>query len=192
MKPCPLCKTKMQLSTKNPLVRCQNTSCTAYNIKLKLEQFEEQEILQSFVEFWEVFPKKTNKLDALRAWIKLNPSKDMFVNIIASIVSHKFEAVQWQNKQYIPYPGSFIRGRMWENDIIKEEPEKIALQFNQPVGGKYITKEKVKSTPKSKAMVKEMIDLGKILFASKTKEEKARVKKLMQELQSKIEIELGA
>jgi len=142
-----------------------------------------------FVKFWEVYPRKESKKDAAGAWIKLSPDKELFTTILTSLVAHKFEVAQWKTKQYIPYPGSFIRGRMWDNEILKEEQPKVAPQFNQPEGG-YQSRTTVKSTPRSKEMVKEMMHLGKVLMSS-TGVEKERIRRLIKDKQKEIDEEVG-
>jgi len=187
-KACPIClKKDMRMSKDRHRVRCANKTCTVYDTWIQLNKFNEG-VLDDFIKFWETYPRKESKKDAVGAWVKLSPDKDLFSIILSSVIAHKFESVQWKSKQYIPYPGSFIRGRMWDNEIVKEEQPKVAPQFNQLQGG-YQPKTTVKSTPKSKELVKEIILLGKIHMSS-IGTEKERIKRLIKEKQKEIDMEL--
>lgn len=154
---CVLCDKEIQQSKAQPLLRCNNRLCTAYDIRIGIKNFDDG-LMDRFKKFWEVYPKKTSKRDAIGAWVKMAPDKELFSVIIASIVAHKFKSEQWQNKQYIPYPGSFIRGRMWDNEIIEKTPEKTAPQYNMPVGGYYKSKPVPVSTEKGKAIKQKAFD----------------------------------
>jgi|TARA_Y100000310_G_scaffold83971_3_gene80656 hypothetical protein len=188
MRQCPLCNITIQVSQNKKQVRCVNKGCTACFLKIDKNKFDAG-LLTGFVKFWEVYPRKTSKKNSLKAWVKLSPDTDMFTNIVKSVVAHKFESVQWQNPQYIPYPDTWLRARGWENEILKEEPVKPAPVYNQPIEP-YKHPTKAKSTPKSRELAKEMLKLGKELITSKTKEEKDKIKQQIKDKQTEIEKEL--
>lgn len=69
-----------------------------------------------FERFWDVYPKKRAKKDALKAWEQLSPSQNL--------VERMIQALDWQKKQddwlrdggqYIPFPATWIRGMRWED-----------------------------------------------------------------------------
>ena len=71
--------------------------------------------------FWNEYPKKVDKQNALKAWKKLKPDEAMLDKIISAIRSWK-DSEQWnkENGQYIPYPATWLNKRRWEDDL----PEK--------------------------------------------------------------------
>ena len=72
-----------------------------------------------FLEFWEAYPRKQAKVDAVKAWKKLSPSPDLVTRIIAS-VQHACDSPAWRKDggQFIPYPATYINGRRWEDEQI--------------------------------------------------------------------------
>ena len=75
-----------------------------------------------FLEFWNLYPKKKKKREALNAWIKVSPPIQPVLN-----------AIMWQKNQrdwvkedgkFIPYPASYINGHRWE-----DEPDEDLINF---------------------------------------------------------------
>lgn len=71
----------------------------------------------SFAQFWEIYPKRKDKQQAIKAFVKLNPSLELFTQML--------DALEWQTKQpewrkdngqYIPLPASWLNGRRWEDE----------------------------------------------------------------------------
>lgn len=69
---------------------------------------------EEFETFWKAYPKGKNKGDAFKAWKQERPP-------IADVLT----ALEWQVKmpdwtkergKFVPYPGSYIRARGWEDD----------------------------------------------------------------------------
>lgn len=69
-----------------------------------------------FDKFWEAYPKKVARQDALRAWKKLKPDESLVSIILAALDNHK-RSPQWcsDNGQYIPYPATWLNGKRWED-----------------------------------------------------------------------------
>lgn len=68
--------------------------------------------------FWEAYPKKVAKQEAIKAWKSLKPDGLLLGKIINGIERWK-TSDQWQreNGQYIPYPASWLRGKRWEDSV---------------------------------------------------------------------------
>lgn len=68
-----------------------------------------------FDRFWQAYPRKASKPDALRAWKKLKPNED-FVNMLLNALEEFKKSSQWHeaNGKYIPYPATWLNGRRWE------------------------------------------------------------------------------
>ena len=75
-----------------------------------------EEYISSFGEFYSVYPKKKSKQDALKAWISLKPDRELVDIIIADIKKRCGNEWNGKDKQYIPYPATYIRGRRWEDE----------------------------------------------------------------------------
>lgn len=90
------------------------------NQPLSIKHKEETDM--SFLHFWSAYPKKESKIDAEKAWKKLNPPKDLLEKILLSVERSKLSA-SWmkENGQYIPLPATWLRGRRWEDEV-KEFP----------------------------------------------------------------------
>ena len=66
--------------------------------------------------FWNEYPKKKNKADAQKAWMKLNPPIDDLLKAL----QWQIKSDDWQksNGQFIPYPASYLNSNGW-----LDEPE---------------------------------------------------------------------
>jgi hypothetical protein len=80
-----------------------------------------------FNEFWEQYPRKVAKQEALKAWEKLKPDKELFDEIMYALSAIK-QTPQWtkDNGEFIPYPTTFIRQQRWKDEIA---PAKEADDF---------------------------------------------------------------
>lgn len=82
-----------------------------------------------FEMFWQVYPKKVSKAQALKAWSKLKPNAKL-QQVILSALERQKQSAQWQkdNGQFIPYPATWLNGRRWED---------MQEQVSQPAPKKY-------------------------------------------------------
>jgi hypothetical protein len=71
----------------------------------------------SFTKFWEVYPRKQKRKKAFTTWTKLKLYKlvDMLIEDVHDRIKHDH---QWQDKQYIPLPTSYMNGELWEDEVI--------------------------------------------------------------------------
>lgn len=72
-----------------------------------------------FDAFWAVYPRKTAKAAASKAWNKIKPDEELTKTIVCAVEKQK-SSEQWRrdNGQYIPYPATWLNGRRWEDDGI--------------------------------------------------------------------------
>lgn len=75
---------------------------------------EENTILpEGFNEFWSAYDYTKKKPDAIRAWAKLTAAdRTACMAKVPAFVQSK------PDKQYRPYPATFLNGRMWEDEIV--------------------------------------------------------------------------
>ena len=79
-----------------------------------------------FDAFWSAYPVKKGKLAARKAWDKLKLSDDV-VKLIAENMKARMDAGEWEDKQYIPHPATFLNGRRWEDEVT---PAKQSIRQN--------------------------------------------------------------
>ena len=70
-----------------------------------------------FKKFWDSYPRKVAKLDAIKAFNKLNPDEKLTDTIIQKIISFKETDWKDQDLKYIPHPSAWINGRRWEDEL---------------------------------------------------------------------------
>lgn len=79
---------------------------------------------EGFEDFWEMYPRKEAKKDALKAFQKLKPDSALIEKMLAALDQQKkSEAWKKDGGQYIPLPASWIRGERWEDEIKKPQEE---------------------------------------------------------------------
>lgn len=101
--------TKKEADTKVPTSKKDNTPS-------KREQ--EEKYLQMFNEFWKLYPKKVDKANARKKWLRLKPNDELFKTIMSAL-ENQITLKKWHeiDKQYIPNPTTWINGERWEDEI---------------------------------------------------------------------------
>ncbi len=79
-----------------------------------------------FIEFWNLYPKKKAKAYAEKVWNKIKPNDGVHSNIMAGL-NRAIKSEEWvkDNGQYIPYPGSWLNGKRWEDEYINRSTDGI-------------------------------------------------------------------
>ncbi len=72
--------------------------------------------------FWPKYPKKVSKQQALKSWVKIEPSPGLAEKITAALEKQK-KSRQWTQAdgQYIPHPANWLNNRRWEDEESHEE-----------------------------------------------------------------------
>ncbi|KVG33843.1 replication protein [Burkholderia diffusa] len=80
------------------------------------------ELVERFSTFYAAYPKKRNRADAERAFAKLNPDDSLLAVLLKAVEVAKRSRDDWrrENGKFIPYPGTWLNGRMWE-----DEPDQV-------------------------------------------------------------------
>lgn len=78
---------------------------------------------EAFKLFWEEYPRKESRQEALKSWLKLNPSPELAEVIIQHIRQRK-ETWDWQKDggQFVPYAATFLNQQRWEDAIVPSKP----------------------------------------------------------------------
>lgn len=69
-----------------------------------------------FLTFWDAYPKKKAKKDALKAWSKISPDAELFDKIILAIEANK-KHESWKEYKFIPFPASWLNAARWEDEL---------------------------------------------------------------------------
>ena len=80
----------------------------------------------SFNEFWEIYPRKVGKKKAMEVWKKIKPDDELLTRILESLEKQK-QTPQWDNKQFIPHPATWLKQNRWD-DIIETESYREGLE----------------------------------------------------------------
>ena len=80
------------------------------NIKSNIKQTDH------FDTFWTSYPKKVAKATAEKAFKKLKVNDELITKILNSLEIQK-QSKQWQDRQYIPNPSTWINQKRWEDEV---------------------------------------------------------------------------
>jgi hypothetical protein len=70
-----------------------------------------------FADFWQQYPKKVAKPQALKAWRKLKPTGPLLADLMAGLQRMKVSADSLKSGyQFIPHPATWLNGRRWEDE----------------------------------------------------------------------------
>lgn len=77
---------------------------------------------ESFRAFWEAYPKKKGRKEALDAWNSLKPNMQLFQRILV-VLKKECQTDQWQKNggDYIPYPAKWLRREPWDDECYVSE-----------------------------------------------------------------------
>lgn len=76
-----------------------------------------------FAAFWQGYPKKVGKGEALKVWLALEPSLELQATIAAAVAKQR-TCRQWlkDGGQYIPNPATWLRQQRWGDDPDPDGP----------------------------------------------------------------------
>lgn len=73
---------------------------------------------QRFIRFWQAYPKKRNKADAIKVWKRLKPDDAMTERMIQAVATLE-QTNDWRKEggQYIPYPAKWLNAGGWDDEL---------------------------------------------------------------------------
>ncbi len=72
----------------------------------------------AFEDFWQLYPRRQAKLDARKAWSKLNPSLELVQAILAAVeVQRRSQEWRKDGGQWVPLPASWLRAGRWMDEV---------------------------------------------------------------------------
>ena len=72
-----------------------------------------------FITFWDKYPRKEGKQNALKAFEKINPNEEL-LGIMLNAIEKQKQSAQWNENggQYIPHPATWLNGHRWEDEVM--------------------------------------------------------------------------
>jgi len=68
--------------------------------------------------FWEAYPRKVGKMNALKSWKRLKPSLTLRDMIMMALEFHKKqEGWNKDNGKFIPHPATWLNQHRWDDEI---------------------------------------------------------------------------
>lgn len=80
---------------------------------------KEKNIYVKFDVFWNLYPKKVGKQDAMKAWKKLTEEEYEFA------IEGVGDFVKGKEKQFIKNPSAYLNGKRWEDEPMPEQQQNI-------------------------------------------------------------------
>lgn len=80
-----------------------------------------------FDRFWSKYPKKLKRKDALKAWLKIKLTDDLFEKIMTAL-GNQMVTHDWMKDegQFIPYPASWLNAERWMDELSPTAGKTIA------------------------------------------------------------------
>ena len=98
-------------------IRVQNS--ISINNKKNNQSWSSDDDHQAFVLFWNQYPKKVAKEDAIKAW-KKNKLYEHANIIIADVINRTADDWKHRDKKHIPNAATYLNGKRWNDEIIKQ------------------------------------------------------------------------
>lgn len=73
-----------------------------------------------FTEFYQAYPRKKARADALKAWKSIKPDDELAERIVNAAKTQAETTYKGKEQQYIPYPATWLRAGQWDDEI--EDP----------------------------------------------------------------------
>jgi hypothetical protein len=80
---------------------------------LPINESNGHERLTDWAWFWDEYPRKVAKLDAMKAWQQTEKVRPPIEELVAAI---ERQCRAWQDKQFIPYPATWLRRGQWADE----------------------------------------------------------------------------
>lgn len=86
------------------------------------------EMSEGFLKFWEAYPRKTAKGQALKAW----PGDELAEKILAAL---SWQVPTWGEIQYVKHPATWLNARCWEDEkpatsqTVRRQPQQASLRI---------------------------------------------------------------
>lgn len=105
----------------NSIERESNIKYSGQDAKCSLSKsdLERIDMLAGFNKFWDMYPRKVQRPLAWNAWQCLDVDSSLYDAIYQAVEKYK-RTKQWQDKNYIPYPATFLQDERWKDEIVED------------------------------------------------------------------------
>ena len=100
---------------------------TTIKEKKRKDIYKEKDIDISFERFWKAYPRHTAKVNARKAFEKINPDEELLLKMISAVEKQK-QSQQWQEERYIPHPATWLNQKRWEDEVSAAAPKQVIAQ----------------------------------------------------------------
>lgn len=70
-----------------------------------------------FERFWALYPRRTNRVAAVRAWDKLSPDLEL-CRVMTDALRAQMQTAQWrEGPDHIPHPSTWLNGARWLDEV---------------------------------------------------------------------------
>ncbi|MCK2149492.1 hypothetical protein MYE70_10485 [Marinobacter alexandrii] len=85
--------------------------------KVKKDKKEKNNYTVEFGQFWEAYPRKEKKSEALKAFQKISPDQELLDRIISDVKA-RASSPDWakENGKFVPHPTTYLNQRRWEDE----------------------------------------------------------------------------
>lgn len=90
--------------------------------------------------FWKAYPRKESKNDARKAWEQTRPARPSLEALLKTLGQARLTA-QWSDRDYTPYPASWLRAHGFENEYETTQPVKTCAYCKAQSIGRWSGKE---------------------------------------------------
>ncbi len=83
--------------------------------------------MTDFEQFWQVYPKKLSKIDALKAWGQMKKRYKFDTDKAIAVVEAQKKSKAWlkDGGEFIPYAGTWLRAGGWENEVESKKETRV-------------------------------------------------------------------
>lgn len=74
--------------------------------------------LEGFAQFWLIYPRKTAKQNAEKAWAKLRPDRSLQARVLVALAKQA-KSPDWTKDggSFIPHAATWLNGKRWEDEL---------------------------------------------------------------------------
>ena len=84
--------------------------------------------LEGFAQFWLIYPRKTAKQNAEKAWAKLLPDRSLQAQLLVAL-GKQAKSPDWTKDggSFIPHAATWLNGKRWEDEVESGKPAAYVL-----------------------------------------------------------------
>lgn len=84
-----------------------------------VESFQNEE--QSFNSFWNLYPRKNNKKEAMNAWKKLKIDEAKYIEIMKGLLKSIEKSISFKSERFTPFAAKWLSDERWNDEFTGKE-----------------------------------------------------------------------